>query len=119
MTVNKSRFGGELDLPPEAEELMTKIAELTGYAGAVIPAEATRRLKETCETSESKGTTSPRVFAYIMDGVLAAIETGVAGIFIQLCPLEEPGPAYEPGSEQVNGKIHSWKEIPQFEFRLF
>lgn len=48
-----------------------------------------------------------------MDGVLAANEIGVAGIFIQLRPLEEPG------FEQVNRKIHSWKEIPQFEFRQF
>jgi len=54
-----------------------------------------------------------------MDGVLAANEIGVAGIFIQLRPLEEPGPAEEPGFEQVNRKIHSWKEIPQFEFRQF
>lgn len=103
MTVDKSRFGGELDLPPEAEELMTKITELTGCAGVVIPEEATLRIKEACE---SVGTTPPRVFAYIMDGVLAANEIGVAGIFIQLRPLEEPGPAEEPGSEQVNGRIH-------------
>ena len=102
MTVDKSRFAAELELPPEAEEMMAKIAELAGCI-VVIPEEATRRLKETCE---SKGTT-PRVCAYIMDGILAAIETGAAGIFIQLQPLEEPGPAYEPGSEQVNGKTRS------------
>ena len=116
MTVDKSRFGGDLDLPPEAEEMMANTTELTGCAGVVIPEEATFRLKEACE---SVGTTPPRVFVYIMDGVLAANETGVAGIFIQLRPLEEPGPAFEPDSEQVNGKIHQWKEIPQLEFRKF
>lgn len=42
-----------------------------------------------------------------MDGLPTAIETGAAGIFIQLCPLEDTGPAYEPGSEQVNGKTRS------------
>lgn len=115
MTVDKSRFAAELELPPEAEEMMAKIAELAGCI-VVTPEESTRRLKETCE---SKGTTPPRVCAYIMDGFLAAIETGVAGIFNQLWSLEEPRPAYEPGSEQVNGNIHSWKEIPQFEFRQF
>ena len=113
MTVDKSRFGGELDLQAEAEEMMAPITELTGCTGVVIPEEATRRLKETCEIMG----TPRRVFSYIMDGILAAIETGVAGIFNQLWSLEEPGPAYEPGSEQVNGKPLSWKEIPQFEFR--
>ncbi|MCY3899294.1 MAG: hypothetical protein OXF86_12010 [Caldilineaceae bacterium] len=115
MTVDKSRFAAELELPPEAEEMMAKITELTGCI-VVNPEESTRRLKEACERV---GTTSPRVFAYIMDGVLAANEIGVAGIFIQLRPLEEPGPAEEPASEQFNGKIYSWKEIPQYEFRQF
>lgn len=59
MTVDKSRFAAELELPPEAEEIMAKITELTGRI-VVIPEEATRRLKETCESME---TTPPRVFA--------------------------------------------------------
>ncbi|MCY3994415.1 MAG: hypothetical protein OXF50_24540 [Caldilineaceae bacterium] len=84
MTVDKSRFAAELELPPEAEEMMAKIAELAGCVG-----------------------------------VLAAIETGVAGTFIQLWQLDGPGPAHEPGSEQVNGKVHSWKGISQSEFRKF
>ena len=103
MTVDKLRFGGELDLPPEAEEMMANITELTGCA-VVIPVEAKRRLKDTCESMD---TTPQRVFACIMDGVLAAIETGVAGVFIQLRPLEEPGHGSEPDSDQVNGKSAS------------
>ena len=81
MTIDKSRFGGELELLPEAEEMMAKMTDLIGCA-VVIPEEAKR--KDNCE---SMGTTPQRVFA---------------GIFIQLRPLEEPG----PGSEQVNGKTH-------------
>jgi len=96
MTVEKARFGGELDLPPEAEEMMAKITDLTGCAVLVIPADATQRFRDACE---SAGTTPQDVFACIMDG-------GVAGVFIQLASLEEPAPEPAPGSEQVNGKIH-------------
>ena len=100
MTVDKLRFGDELELPPEAAEMMAKITELTGCA-VDIPEEAKRRIKDTCE---SMGTTPQRVFACIMDGVLAAIENGVADVFIQLRLLEDPGHGSESNSDQVNGK---------------
>ena len=115
MTVDKLRFGDELELPPEAAEMMAKITELTGCA-VDIPEEAKRRIKDTCE---SMGTTPQRVFACIMDGVLAAIENGVADVFIQLRLLEDPGHGSESNSDQVNGKPASGRKfrISSFEFR--
>ena len=109
MTVDKERFGGGLDLPPEAEEMMAMITELTGCSVVLIPADATQRFKDACEIA---GIEPHNVFSNIMDGIVAAIEAGVPGVIVQLAPLGEPapesgpGPTPEPGSEQVNGKIH-------------
>ena len=49
MTVDQSRFGGDLETPPEVDEMMANITDLTGCAIILLPKELTEKFRETCE----------------------------------------------------------------------
>ena len=91
MTVDQSRFGGTLETPPEVEEMMAKITEITGCAIILLPADMTKKFKAVCEEHRLQ---PADVFANVCEGLLAGIDLNVPFAVIPL-PHVPPAPADE------------------------
>ncbi|MCY4056662.1 MAG: hypothetical protein OXG44_01540 [Gammaproteobacteria bacterium] len=74
MTVDQSRFGGTLETPPEVEEMMAKITDITGCAVILLPADLTAKFKAACEQN---GIQPAEAFARVCGGLLTGIDMNV------------------------------------------